>query len=382
MNILFDFITTHKATGAGEYVRRVFFELLEDVQKKSLDVNLYAVWDSKLGCAYKDLSKESLKNVGVECFDIQTQTIDSIVNTLKIDKLFIGCGQYWGTYAELANLGCEVICVIHDVGDQEFIQNDISSLLNVHNIPALIKHQISVKLGWSKSLKKLQSVLELIKRNGKVQIIAVSEYTKYSIYYTLGIDLDRIKVFYSPERILSTSAEIENEILRNLIKNKEKYLLMVSANRASKNPQRAVNAFKKFAEKNKDLLLVTLGYPKSVCDRHLALPFLSESDLTNAFKNCNALFYPSFLEGFGYPPFEVMKFGKPVLCSNVSSLPELLENTPIYFSPFYETDMYKALNSFVLSDYEKLCETALMQYKKVSIRQSEDLKKLLSLIEQ
>jgi glycosyltransferase involved in cell wall biosynthesis len=40
-------------------------------------------------------------------------------------------------------------------------------------------------------------------------------------------------------------------------------------------------------------------------------------------KNCAAFVFPSLREGFGIPPIEAMRFGKPVFLSNKTSLPEI-----------------------------------------------------------
>lgn len=41
------------------------------------------------------------------------------------------------------------------------------------------------------------------------------------------------------------------------------------------------------------------------------------------YRNCKGFLFPSLCEGFGLPPVEAMKFGKPVFLSNLSSLPEV-----------------------------------------------------------
>lgn len=57
-----------------------------------------------------------------------------------------------------------------------------------------------------------------------------------------------------------------------------------------------------------------------------ALGRLSSDELLAAYQKCDALLFPSRLEGFGYAPAEAMSCGKPVITSNISSLPEIVIN--------------------------------------------------------
>lgn len=59
-------------------------------------------------------------------------------------------------------------------------------------------------------------------------------------------------------------------------------------------------------------------------------------------KNCTAFVFPSLREGFGLPPIEAMKFGKPVFLSNKTSLPEIGADAAYYwenFDPEYMKDI-------------------------------------------
>jgi len=46
-----------------------------------------------------------------------------------------------------------------------------------------------------------------------------------------------------------------------------------------------------------------------------------------------AMVFPSLYEGFGIPVLEAMSAGVPVLCSNVTSLPEVGGDAVLYFDP-------------------------------------------------
>ncbi len=63
-------------------------------------------------------------------------------------------------------------------------------------------------------------------------------------------------------------------------------------------------------------------YPENM----IPLGSLSEEKLIKAYQNCDALLFPSRFEGFGYAALEAMACGKPVIASNSSSLPEVVED--------------------------------------------------------
>ncbi len=52
------------------------------------------------------------------------------------------------------------------------------------------------------------------------------------------------------------------------------------------------------------------------------------------YAHCDAFLFPSLLEGFGLPVLEAMAFGKPVFCSELTSLPEVGGSEAVYFSSF------------------------------------------------
>jgi glycosyltransferase involved in cell wall biosynthesis len=70
---------------------------------------------------------------------------------------------------------------------------------------------------------------------------------------------------------------------------------------------------------------------------------ISENDKQWYMKNCQAFLFPSLSEGFGLPVVEAMHFGKPVILSDSTSLPEIGGNEAYYFNSFEPSDMQNTL---------------------------------------
>jgi glycosyltransferase involved in cell wall biosynthesis len=80
--------------------------------------------------------------------------------------------------------------------------------------------------------------------------------------------------------------------------------------------------------------------------------YLERTEFQHVLDGCKALIYPSLYEGFGLPVLEAMARGKPVLCSNVASLPEVAGDAGCYFEPRDVDGMARAIAS--LEDHNQV----------------------------
>ncbi len=69
--------------------------------------------------------------------------------------------------------------------------------------------------------------------------------------------------------------------------------------------------------------------------------------LVNLYRHAVALIYPSLYEGFGLPIVEAMYCGCPVICSNISAMPEVAGNAALYFDPTSCDSMQEVLETFI-----------------------------------
>lgn len=408
MRILFDFLTLSYKNGAAEYARRVFYALLEKiVEEKRKDIMIYCLYDSKALPKYEDLSPNLFSHGQVRFVDFQLGA--TAINDMNFDVFFLACAHSGGWHSEISEYECKSIIVVHDCVWEELYNNDISIYLSL-NGNDLFRYRERCprgnKIYWTiksptirfcrwllysrahglleKDSKMLNPAIELFGKRKDNEIITVSNYSKSSLSYNFQVPEDKVCVLYSPERVYKdrdgSMGNISNERLRLLIDKATIYYLIVSAGRDNKNAKKALRAFQTYSKNKSNVYIVTVGYGKETFANHIDLAFLSDCDLQEAYKNCYALLFPSVFEGFGYPPFEAMKYGKPVLSSNVCSMPEILGDAPIYFSPFYESAIFNALLSLNEHNYEFYSKKSICQYEKVRIRQQDDLETLVAKI--
>ncbi|NBX17837.1 MAG: glycosyltransferase family 1 protein [Proteobacteria bacterium] len=67
--------------------------------------------------------------------------------------------------------------------------------------------------------------------------------------------------------------------------------------------------------------------------------YISDRELAELFGRSRALIYPSFYEGFGFPPLEAMAAGTPVVTSRTSSLPEVVGDAALLVDPYSPEDI-------------------------------------------
>lgn len=78
-------------------------------------------------------------------------------------------------------------------------------------------------------------------------------------------------------------------------------------------------------------------------DRVILPGMISEREKHYLYSHCLAFLFPSKAEGFGLPIIEAMSAGKPVFCSNSSSLPEIGGDAAYYWDNYDAMEMAKVV---------------------------------------
>lgn len=69
-------------------------------------------------------------------------------------------------------------------------------------------------------------------------------------------------------------------------------------------------------------------------DEVVLTDYVPDGDLMNLYRACHAYVFPSLHEGFGLPALEAMSCGAPVIASNRTSIPEVIDMEEALFDPY------------------------------------------------
>lgn len=192
-------------------------------------------------------------------------------------------------------------------------------------------------------------------------ILAISEATKADIIQTYGIDPAKISVAHNGRTVMSGVIDRNNIAVITV---KERYnlsyhfILFFGTIEPRKNIGAIVCAYEIFRETYPDspYKLVIAGargwQMKDVYDAIVMMAHrddikiitdVSEEDKEALFTLASVLVYPSFFEGFGFPPLEALMCDTPVITSHVSSLPEVVGRYAIMIDPYRTEEIASAL---------------------------------------
>ncbi|MGA2149121.1 MAG: glycosyltransferase family 1 protein [Bryobacteraceae bacterium] len=87
----------------------------------------------------------------------------------------------------------------------------------------------------------------------------------------------------------------------------------------------------------------------------LCLGTVPRESLVDLYNSVDCLLFPSFYEGFGWPPLEAMACGTPVVTSDAASLPEVVGEAGIMVSPTDLAAIADALNRVLTDEVLRDC---------------------------
>jgi len=347
-------------TGVEEYTINLLSELLPLEPKINFKLFYNAFQKTQLNYPWLSLSNVQLRDFRIpnRLFFVAAR----YANQPKINKLLGDLDLYFNPHFFTAPLsaGSKKIITFHDLSFERYPQF----------------------FSWRKRL--WQKFLMNARREAEEasQIIAVSQSTKDDLISLYGIEPGKIKVIYSGvgKQFRPMARESATLKLKKKYNLPDKFILYFGTIEPRKNLIGLIKAFELLRAKS-DLKLVIAGAKGWLCQNIFKTAreskyyrdiiftgFIDEIDKPVLYSLAELFVYPSFFEGFGFPPLEAMACGLPTIVSHGSSLPEVVGQGALMIDPYNIDEMAWAMET-ALADKslrERLIEKGIKQAKKFS----------------
>lgn len=294
-----------------------------------------------------------------------------LLNAQKIELLFESKGLF-NRLRNILFLMMRKEYALHITGHDHYLlwYPFKNTILTIHDIESYRR-----KSGLKKWVfKKLWFDIPI--RNSKI-ITTVSEFSKNEIL-SLGNYLTPIEVIYNPLTLplIFTPKEFNSAEPR----------ILHLGTKKNKNLHRTIEALKGLnchltIVGTSDLNLKKLLELAEV--KHTFKSNLSQDEMVNEFIECDLVSFVSTYEGFGLPIIEAQAIGRPVITSNITSMPEVAGNGAFLVDPFSADEIRKGILK-IISDSsvrESLIANGLLNVKRftpsVTAAQYADLYKTL-----
>ncbi|OGN01207.1 MAG: hypothetical protein A3I26_03645 [Candidatus Yanofskybacteria bacterium RIFCSPLOWO2_02_FULL_43_10] len=329
-------------SGVQEYTENLLARLLP------LNKNIkFKLFHSSFRNDLKKYEWMKLPNVEVFSFRMPNKLLFGLAgffNRPRIDRLIGGADVFFSPHFLLAPLSpdCKRVTTFHDLSYLCF-KEFFSWKRNV----------------WHKFQIRLSGKPELSDR-----IIAVSQSTKKDLTEKYGLPSGKIAIIYSGISDLMFRPAKENlESFRRENNLPDQFILFLGKLEPRKNIVGLIKAFNFLKSSNEfeNLNLVIAGEPgwlyKNIYreadasphkDRIIFKNYIKDEDRKFYYSLASVFVYPSFFEGFGFPPLEAMACGTPVVASFNSSLPEVVGEGGVLVDPHGVVDISMAVKSILV----------------------------------
>ena len=216
-------------------------------------------------------------------------------------------------------------------------------------------------------------------------IITVSNFSKQDILKYYNIEEKKIKVIYQAAEKefypLSLTDDEKQEIM-NITGSPDHIILYIGVIENRKNINGIIKIADEVFQSNKKIKFLLIGRVgfggkkilKEVIKRKniIHLEYVDDEQLKKLYNVSTVFLFPSYYEGFGFPPLEAMQSGLPVLASNTTSLKEIINSGGILHNP----DDYKSFADDIIKlvedkeYYKRQSEKGIERAKEFNINKS------------
>jgi len=204
--------------------------------------------------------------------------------------------------------------------------------------------------------------------NRASRIIVVSETVRNDLISICNIPADKVRVVrHGLDQRYRSSTDMQS--VKKRLQQKgypDRYILSVGTLESRKNFPMLIDAFSGIAANQPDLFLVIVGrfteevrvIEKKI--QHLKLKdkvimpgYIESALLIDLYQGAQLTVFPSWEEGFGFPPLEAAACGVPVVASDISAHREVLKDSALYFSHNNVNQLIEIVINLLMDENQK-----------------------------
>ncbi len=254
--------------------------------------------------------------------------------------------EQWTGPREAHRLGVDVFHVPHFA--PPLLTGSVPVVTTIHDaIP------LRLPLYQARARAKVYSSVVSRAAHNATMIITVSQHAKQDIIETLKLPAERIRVIYEAvsDEMQPVTDPVKLAAARARYGITGPYVFYLGGLDARKNVPQLARAFAHLYKRlgNPDLQLLISGNPDKRrgalfpdprpvaadlgMNDQILYRFVEDEDKAVIYSGASVFVFPSLYEGFGLDPLEAMACGTPVICSNRTSLPEVVGDAAISLDP-------------------------------------------------
>lgn len=224
------------------------------------------------------------------------------------------------------------------------LSNKIRLVVTIHDLIFMEKYNMKTSFSLRQRIGKIYRKYVILLGKKKINTcFTVSKYSATQIEEKLGISnvlitYNRIDSFYK----LAKQYNIEN---------KKDFYFTVSGDAPSKNLSLLIDTFIEFLPEEK-LVIAGVSKRASIRSREseniIFLPLgIEDEKLIEYYYQCKGFVFISLFEGFGIPLLEALVCNARIVCSNTTSIPEIISEFGIQVNPTDKKEIAKALKDVI-----------------------------------